>query len=156
MSSIITPPDGADASTSHPPVARKAPKVDIYHGDRRVDDYFWMREKTNPEVTAYLEAENAYTEAMMAPTQAFQEALYQEMLGHIQQTDVNVPYRQGEYFYYSRTEEGKQYSIYCRKQGVGAGGQGAPEAPGTHRRWVRGRPPGLRVPRTAPKRSCST
>lgn len=100
-----------------PPVARKVPKVDVYHGDRRVDDYFWLREKSNPEVVAYLEAENAYTEAVMAPTREFQEKLYQELLSHIQQTDVNVPYRDGSYFYYSRTEEGKQYPIYCRKHG---------------------------------------
>jgi oligopeptidase B len=99
-----------------PPAADKRPKVDVYHGDRRADDYFWLREKSNPEVTAYLEAENAYTEAMMASTKPFQETLYQEMLSHLQQTDVNVPYREDDYYYYSRTEEGKQYPIYCRKR----------------------------------------
>ena len=100
-----------------PPVAKKVAKVDELHGDRRVDDYFWLREKTNPEVTAYLEAENDYTNTVMKPTEAFQEKLYQEMLGRIRQTDLSVPYRLGGYFYYTRTEEGKQYPIYCRKKG---------------------------------------
>src|SRR3954454_23413677 len=98
-------------------VAMQRHESGVYNGDRRVEDYFWLREKSNPEVAAYLEAENAYTEAVMAPTKPFQDALYQEMLSHIQQTDVNVPYREGEYYYYSRTEEGKQYPIYCRKPG---------------------------------------
>jgi oligopeptidase B len=105
------------ASVPTPPAARKQPKVDLVHGERREDDYFWMREKSNPEVAAYLEAENAYADAVMKPTEAFQGALYGEMLARIQETDVNVPYRQGAYFYYSRTEQGKQYPIFCRKEG---------------------------------------
>ena len=100
-----------------PPVAKKIPKTTKIHGDVLVDNYFWMREKTNPEVIAYLEAENAYTDAMMKQTEAFQEALYTEMLARIKETDLSVPSRQGEYFYYSRTEKGKQYPIYCRKRG---------------------------------------
>jgi oligopeptidase B len=100
-----------------PPVAQKVPKVDTVHGDRRQDDYFWLRDKANPEVAAYLEAENAYTDAVLKPTEAFQEALYKEMLGRIKETDEEVPYRKGGFFYYSRTETGKQYPIYCRKQG---------------------------------------
>jgi oligopeptidase B len=99
------------------PVARRQPRVDTVHGERRVDDYFWLREKTDPGVAAYLEAENAYADALMKPTEAFQDALYKEMLGRIKETDVNVPYRKGEYFYYSRTEQGKQYPIHCRKKG---------------------------------------
>lgn len=98
-----------------PPIAKKVPKVDVVHGDRLADDYFWLREKANPDVAAYLEAENAFAAAVMKPTEAFQEALYKEMLGHIKETDLSVPYRNGSYFYYSRTEQGKQYSIYCRK-----------------------------------------
>ena len=90
-----------------PPVAKKVPRVEVLHGDQRVDDYFWLREKSNPEVIAYLEAENAYTDAMMKGTAPFQEALYQEMLGRIKQTDLTVPYRLRGYYYYSRTEEGK-------------------------------------------------
>jgi oligopeptidase B len=100
----------------HPPVARRIPKVDVIHGDRRVDDYYWLRDKVNPEVAAYLEAENAYADGVMAPTEPFQEALYKEMLARIQETDLSVPYREGAYFYYSRTEEGKQYPILCRKK----------------------------------------
>jgi oligopeptidase B len=106
-----------DAAAPAPPVAKKAPKVDELHGDRRVDNYYWLREKTDPEVISYLEEESAYADAVMKPTGAFQEKLYQEMLGRIKQTDLSVPYRQGDYFYYSRTEEGKQYAIYCRKKG---------------------------------------
>jgi len=113
----MTPNALADAPTAvpSPPTARKQPRVDVVHGERREDDYFWMREKSNPEVASYLEAENAYADAVMKPTEAFQQTLYGEMLGRIQETDVNVPYRQGAYFYYSRTEQGKQYPILCRK-----------------------------------------
>jgi oligopeptidase B len=100
-----------------PPVAKKIPKTDVLHGDTRQDDYFWLREKDNPEVLAYLREENAYTGELMKPTEAFQEALYQEMLGRIKEDDSSVPYRRGGHFYYSRTEKGKQYPIYCRKAG---------------------------------------
>src|SRR4051794_19418181 len=100
-----------------PPVARKEPKDVTFFGDKRIDDYFWLREKDNPQVMDYLKAENAYTEAMMKPTEHFQEALYTEMLARIKQKDLSVPYRLGDYFYYSRTEEGRQYPIYARKKG---------------------------------------
>ena len=82
-----------------------------------VDDYFWLREKTSPSVQSYLQAEDAFAESAMKHTKGLQEKLYNEMLSHIKQTDTNVPYRNGNYFYYSRTEEGKQYPIYCRKKG---------------------------------------
>lgn len=100
-----------------PPVAEKKPKALTIHGHTREDDYYWLREKENPEVIAYLEAENAYTEAMMAHTEPLQERLYQEMVGRIQETDETAPVPIGDYNYYSRTEEGEQYSIYCRKAG---------------------------------------
>ncbi|HEY6170048.1 MAG TPA: S9 family peptidase [Verrucomicrobiae bacterium] len=100
-----------------PPVAKKIPKVDVLHGDRRVDDYFWLREKTNPAVMKYLRAENAYTDAVMKPTEKFQGALYKEMLAHIKETDFSVPVRYRGWWYYSRTEKGKQYPIHCRKRG---------------------------------------
>ena len=99
------------------PMAKKVPKDVTVQGDKRIDDYFWLREKNNPDVLSYLEAENAYTDAYMKPTAAFQEALYKEMLGRIKQTDLAVPYKLGDYWYYSRTEEGKQYPIYARKKG---------------------------------------
>jgi oligopeptidase B len=108
---------GASGSAPSPPVATKIQKVDEVHGDRCVDDYFWLRDKQNPEVAAYLNAENAYADAVMKPTLAFQEALYKEMLARIKETDVNVPYRKGGFWYYSRTEQGQQYPIYCRKAG---------------------------------------
>ena len=100
-----------------PPVAKKIPKVDTVHGDLRQDDFAWLRQKDDPEVLAYLRAENDYTEAVMKPTEAFQAALYAEMLARIKEDDQTVPYRRGAHFYYSRTEKGKQYPIYCRKAG---------------------------------------
>ncbi len=83
-----------------------------------MDDYFWLQERTSPEVIAHLEAENRYAEAFMAPTAPLQEKLYREMLGHVKETDLSVPYRENGYFYYSRTEEGKQYPIFCRRRGT--------------------------------------
>jgi oligopeptidase B len=106
-----------DPSAAEPPFAKKVPRTMSLHGDTLVDNYFWLREKTNPEVISYLKAENAYTEAVMKPTEAFRKTLYKEMLGRIKQTDLSVPYKLGDYFYYSRTEQGKQYPIHCRKQG---------------------------------------
>jgi oligopeptidase B len=107
-----------------PPSAARKPRVEEVHGDRRVDDYFWMRDRENPEVAAYLEAENAYADAILKPTAAFQSALYDEMLARIKETDMRVPYRKGPFYYYSRTEQGKQYPIYCRREGA----KDAPEA----------------------------
>lgn len=101
-----------------PPVAKKVPHVTNPHGYQVEDDYFWLREKTNPDVISYLAAEEAYANAMMANTQALQDTLYREMLGRIKETDENAPYRRDGYFYYSRTEEGKQYPIYARRRGA--------------------------------------
>jgi oligopeptidase B len=98
-----------------PPIAPRKPKVDVLHGDRRQDDYFWLRHKDDPEVLGYLREENAYTDAVMRPTEAFRQALYAEMLARIKEDDSTVPFRRGRYFYYSRTEKGKQYPIHCRK-----------------------------------------
>src|SRR5215510_7534662 len=108
----------ADDSAPLPalPVAKKVPKVTEINGRKMVDNYFWLRDKKNPEVKSYLEAENAYTDAVMKPTEAFQKKLYDEMLSRIKETDVEVPYREGGYFYYIRTEAGKQYPIRCRKK----------------------------------------
>jgi len=88
------------------------------HGDTRVDNYFWLRDRKNPDTIAYLEAENRYTKEKLQHTEALQAALYAEMLGRIQQTDLSVPVKRDEYFYYTRTEEGKQYAIHCRKKGT--------------------------------------
>jgi len=106
------------AAAQSPPVARVIPKVDTLHGDIRQDDYFWLRDKQNPEVRAYLEAENAYTAVGMKHTEALQSQLYDEILGRIRETDLSVPYRDNGYWYYSRTEQGKSYPIFCRKKGT--------------------------------------
>jgi len=98
-----------------PPVAQRVDHKVVWHGETVVDPYHWLREKANPEVAKYLEAENAFTAAMTEDLKPFREALYAEMLGRIKQTDLSVPVRQGKYYYYSRTEEGKQYPITCRK-----------------------------------------
>ncbi|MEX2151709.1 MAG: S9 family peptidase [Gemmatimonadaceae bacterium] len=100
-----------------PPVAERRPHVDTLHGDARSDDYFWLRVKSDPAVRGYLEAENAYAEAVLAPFAPLREQLYKEMLGRIKQTDLSVPYRLRDYFHYTRTVEGKQYPIYARKRG---------------------------------------
>src|SRR6266481_8526093 len=114
---LLAPFALAQDGNNSPPVAKKVPHVTQIHGYTMKDDYFWFREKKNPEVIKYLEEENAYTEEVMRPTKEFQDALYKEMLGHIKQTDLSVPSRIGDYYYYSRTEEGKQYSFMCRKKG---------------------------------------
>ena len=104
-------------SLPSPPVARKAHTENTINGGHLVDDYRWLREKSNPEVAQYLEAENAYTDAAMKPTEGLQKKLYDEMVSHIKETDVNVPYREGNYYYYARWEAGKQYPIRARKKG---------------------------------------
>jgi oligopeptidase B len=107
----------ADANPPVPPVARVRPVVSELHGERRVDDYHWLRDKRDPEVRAYLEAENDYADAVLRHTEPLQQRLYDEMLARIQETDESVPYRRGGFLYYSRTEQGKQYPIHCRRRG---------------------------------------
>src|SRR5882672_7772690 len=107
----------SDNATPRPPMTEKNTKTTKIHNDTMVDDYFWLREKTNPEVIAHLEAENGYAEGIKKPNTGLQQKLYKEMVGHIKETDVSVPYRWGGYFYYTRTEQGKQYPINCRKKG---------------------------------------
>jgi len=105
------------AAAIQPPMTEKKPKTTNIHGVTLIDDYFWLREKTNPAVMAHLQAENDYADSLMKHTTTLQGKLYNEMLSHIKQTDTNVPYRWGNYFYYNRTVEGMQYPIYCRKRG---------------------------------------
>lgn len=114
---LLAPLAIAQDGNRQPPVAKKVEHLTQIHGYTLKDDYFWLREKANPEVIKYLQDENAYTEEVMRPTKEFQETLYKEMLGHIKQTDLSVPSRIGEYYYYSRTQEGKQYPYQCRKKG---------------------------------------
>src|SRR6266478_2194904 len=112
----IAPADVAHVfAHPQPPVAARKPVEHRLHGDLRVDDYAWLREKDNPDVIRHLEAENAYTKAVLQPTEAFQEKLYQEMLSRIQQTDLTVPYQLRGYSYFTRTLEGKQYPLHYRR-----------------------------------------
>jgi len=106
----------APDSSLAPPLARREPVEHILHGDRRVDHYDWLHRKDAPEVLPYLEAENAYTDAVLKPTQGIQERLYKEMLGRIQQTDLSVPYRLRGYLYFTKTVEGKQYPYHYRRR----------------------------------------
>jgi oligopeptidase B len=101
-----------------PPIAKVVLKEITVHGDTRVDPYFWLRDRKDPDTIAYLEAENHYTSARLEHTEGLQEKLYAEMLGRIKQTDLSVPLKRDNYFYYTRTEEGKQYAIQCRKHGT--------------------------------------
>src|SRR5687768_361084 len=109
------------------PVAKKVPKVLKIHGYEITDNYAWMRdgnEKKHPAVIEYLTAENAYTEKFMGKHQPFADALYKEMLGRIKQTDLSVPVKMGDYWYYNQTQEGKQYPTYLRsKNKDGSGGE---------------------------------
>lgn len=108
---------GAAEAQREPPVAKRIPRVDTLHGDVLRDDYYWLREKSNPEVRRYLEAENAYTETSLAHTASLRDSIYREMLGRIKETDLTVPFRYRGYWYYTRTEQGKDYPVYCRKKG---------------------------------------
>jgi oligopeptidase B len=106
-------------SNMQPPRARQEPTPTTLHGHTLEDDYRWMRDKASPEVLAHLEAENAYTASVMAPTEELQAKLYAEMLSHIKETDESVPYPHRGWFYYVRTVEGSQYPIHCRRRAVG-------------------------------------
>jgi oligopeptidase B len=110
-----------------PPSARKEPKTVSLHGHTLHDNYAWLREKESEEVLNYLRAENAYTDAVMAPTQALQEELYAEMVSHIKETDSSVPTQDGKWWYYARTTQGSQYPVYCRKRGSRETFESAPE-----------------------------
>jgi oligopeptidase B len=110
------------AQAPQPPVAKRVPHEQVWHGRTFVDEWFWLREKDNPEVRSYLQAENAYTEAMTAPLQPLREKLYAEMVARVKQTDLSVPVRDGRFHYYSRTVEGQQYPISCRRPAAADGG----------------------------------
>ncbi|MGQ0640907.1 MAG: S9 family peptidase [Gemmatimonadaceae bacterium] len=119
LAAFAAPLAGAQSPRPTPvasPVAQMVPKFDSLHGDVRVDNYFYMRDRTHPGVIPYLEAENAYTDALTKHTAKLQEDIYQEILGRIKQSDLTVPVWRAPYWYYSRTEEGKQYPIFARKR----------------------------------------
>jgi oligopeptidase B len=113
MSQSSDPP--ASIFFAQPPAARRDPTANTLHDVTLHDDYRWMRDKNSPELLAYLQAENTYTAALMASTAELQAKLYAEMLSHIKETDESVPYRLGNWFYFSRTVEGRQYPIHCRR-----------------------------------------
>src|SRR5271166_7092455 len=104
-------PEGTPA----PPQAKQIPVVRGYHGDTFVDEYAWLADKKNPDTIAFLEAENAYTEAMTVGQADLREAIFHEIKGRTKETDLSVPTRKGGWWYYSRTEEGKQYGVSCRR-----------------------------------------
>ncbi|MEO6326877.1 MAG: oligopeptidase B, partial [Thermoanaerobaculia bacterium] len=108
---------GTDALPA-PPVAPRFSRTIVLHDVKLTDDYFWLRDKTSLEVRDYLAAENTYADAFMKGTEPLQERLYKEILGRIKETDLSVPYRKNGWWYYSRTEAGKQYPIHCRKKGA--------------------------------------
>ncbi len=118
------------AGPGEPPRAEARPHELETHGDVRVDEYYWLREREDPEVIAYLEAENAWVDAAMAHTEDLQEALFAEIRGRVVEDDASVPYRDGDYWYYTRYEQEKQYPIHCRRPADGDvfGGDRAPEA----------------------------
>jgi len=104
-------------SSTSPPSAQIKPEELTVHGDVRVDNYYWLRDRENPEVIAYLEAENAYAEKVMADTSELQETLFEEIKGRIKPNDESVPVLLNGYYYYTRFTEGKEYPVYCRRQG---------------------------------------
>src|SRR5829696_5779432 len=105
----------APQEAAAPPVAPIMPRLDSAHGEARIDNYHWLRNRDNPEVLAYLEAENRHSATVMRHTEALQDHLFQEMRRRIKEADLSVPERLDHYLYYSRTEAGAQYPIFCRK-----------------------------------------
>lgn len=110
-------PSGSGAALPTPPVAKVVPHELTMHGDVRVDNYYWLKERDNPEVIAYLKAENAYLDAVMKHTEPLQKKLYDEIVGRIKKDDDSVPYKRDDYYYYVRYVEGGEYPVYCRKKG---------------------------------------
>ena len=101
---------------SNHPKAKKLPKITKIHGTILRDDYFWLREKKNPKVIKYLKDENKYTERLMFHTKQLQKKLFKEMKGRIKETDISAPIKIDDFYYYTKTEKGKQYSFYCRRE----------------------------------------
>ena len=100
---------------THAPVAKRVAHKLVAHGHERTDPYFWLNQRTDPEVLQYLEAENAYLEAFMAPITALREELFREIIGRIKQDDQTVPYPENGFVYFTRYSEGKEYPVYCRR-----------------------------------------
>ena len=107
----------SDAFAQNPPVAPRQPKSLVAHGHERIDDYYWLNDREDPQVIAYLEAENAYTQARLAPVAALRETLYQEIIGRIKPDDESVPYMDRGYLYYERYNPGQEHPVYLRRKG---------------------------------------
>ena len=114
---FLAPPASGQTERPMPPIADRQPRELTTHGDTRVDDYFWLRDRESPDVIDYLEAENSYTSAVMAHTDELQETLFEEIRGRIKQDDSSVPYREGSYFYYTRL-----HRLHRRRRVPGRGG----------------------------------
>src|SRR5579862_4655365 len=116
MTSELTSPQSGAASVAQPqpPAAKRIPVERTHHGDTVIDEYSWLADKDNPDTIAYLEAENAYTEAMTQGQGELRAAIFDEIKGRTQETDLSVPSRKGQWWYYARTVEGEQYPVYCR------------------------------------------
>jgi len=114
---LWTPSQAALAEGPEPPVAKIEAKTFVEHGQERTDDYYWLKDRDNPDVVKYLEAENAYTAAVLGHTQTLQDKLFEEIVGRIKPTDASVPYREGDYLYYYRYEEGEEYRVHCSRKG---------------------------------------
>jgi oligopeptidase B len=117
MITLISIPACKNEIKMNPPLAKKIPHELTTHGHTRIDDYYWLNDREDPEVISYLNQENEYHDYVMKETTSFQDELYNEIIARIKQTDMSVPYFQQGYFYYTRYEEGKEYPIYCRKKG---------------------------------------
>jgi len=102
-------------TSEQPPAAKRVPSQRTHHGDTVTDDYAWLQEKDNPDTIDYLKAENAYTDAVTAHLAELRESLFTEIKSRTKETDLSVPTRKGDFWYYTRTEEGRQYGIQCRK-----------------------------------------
>src|SRR4249920_420054 len=98
-----------------PPIAKRVPVTSVRHGREVVDEYAWLRDRDDPDTVAYLEAENAHTDEWFAPLGDLQEQLFEEIKGRVLETDMSVPARRVPWWYVTRTEEGKQYAIFCRR-----------------------------------------
>ena len=123
----------APVTPAEPPTAPRRPRAVRIHGEELVDPYHWLRERDDPEVRAYLEAENAYTRARTEPTRELREELYRELLSHVEEADRTVPYRHGDHLYYRRTEPGREYPVYCRRHAPRSGWAGEAGGARPHR-----------------------
>lgn len=116
ISSLYSCNQKAKENMINAPIAKKIPKELIKHDNIRIDNYYWLNQRENPDVIKYLEDENEYTKNSMEHTTELQKTLFEEIKSRIKKTDISVPFKDNGYFYYSRYEEGKEYPIYCRKK----------------------------------------